>query len=205
MVPALSFFAAAIVVFATTNIDDIVLLATFFGDPRIRRRAVVVGQFLGIGTLTAASAGAGYLALAVPQGWPALLGVVPLALGLHKLIELRRPIHGEARGTESLLASEKKAETRLHSQVLAVSAVTLANGGDNLGVYIPLFARDPSVIPDYVATFAAMTGIWCFLGYALVKNPAGAVVMRRWGHVLLPIVLIAIGGHILWGAQVLLG
>jgi cadmium resistance protein CadD (predicted permease) len=163
-----------------------------------------LGQFLGIGAITASSAGAGYLALTVPEGWPALLGAIPLGLGVYKLIHLRKPAANDERDSEGLLQSEKQAETRLHSQVLAVAAVTLANGGDNLGVYIPLFARDPTVIPMYVIIFTALTAVWCLLGYRLVRNPAGAAVMGRWGHALLPAVLIVVGGNILWGAAVLL-
>lgn len=199
MVFSLSTLLAAAVVFATTNIDDIVLLAAFFGDSRIRRTAVVIGQFLGIGALTAASAVAGYLALAVPPGWIALLGLVPLGLGIQKLLQLRKPDND----VDTPLLAERKAETRLHSQVLAVAAVTIANGGDNLGVYVPLFARDASIIPVYAVVFTLLTAVWCLLGYAMVKHPAGAAVMRRWGHLVLPIVLIAIGVHVLLGARVL--
>ena len=66
-----------IVVFASTNVDDIFLLAAFFGDPRLRHRSIVIGQYLGIGALVLVSALAALLALALPDGWVALLGVVP--------------------------------------------------------------------------------------------------------------------------------
>jgi cadmium resistance protein CadD (predicted permease) len=55
-----------VVVFASTNIDDIVLLAAFFADRHLLTRHIVIGQFLGIGVLTAASAIAALAALAVP-------------------------------------------------------------------------------------------------------------------------------------------
>lgn len=73
-----------IVVFASTNIDDIFLLAAFFADPRLRHRSIVFGQYLGIGALVLASALAALLALTLPDGWIALLGIVPLLLGLGK-------------------------------------------------------------------------------------------------------------------------
>lgn len=38
-----------------------------------------------------------------------------------------------------------------HSQLFAVAAVTIANESDNLGVYIPVFARTPTAIPVFVA------------------------------------------------------
>ena len=80
----------AVVVFASTNMDDIFLLAAFFSDPRLSARSVVLGQFLGIGALVAASVKVAWASLAVPEGYTALLGAVPLALGLRKLWVLRR-------------------------------------------------------------------------------------------------------------------
>jgi cadmium resistance protein CadD (predicted permease) len=194
----------AIAVFTSTNIDDIVVVAAFFGDPHLRRRAIVVGQFLGIGALTAASAAAAYAALVVPPGWTSLLGLAPLYLGLSKLLALwpDRDSADEDVGA-SADAAERRIEERLHSQMLSVAAVTVANGGDNLGVYIPLFADNVAAVPLFAATFAVMTGLWCAAGYALVKNPAGAALVLRFGHLILPLVLIAIGVHILSGARVL--
>jgi cadmium resistance protein CadD (predicted permease) len=48
-----------IVVFAPTSIDDVVVLSAFFADMRLSRRAIVVGQFLGIGARVLASVAAG--------------------------------------------------------------------------------------------------------------------------------------------------
>jgi cadmium resistance protein CadD (predicted permease) len=95
-------------------------------------------------------------------------------------------------------------EQRTHSQVLAVAGVTVANGGDNLGVYIPLFASATGMIPLYVALVAAMTALWCSLGYLLVHNRLLGQHICRYGRVVLPFVLIALGLHILSGARVLL-
>jgi len=190
------------VVFALTDIDDLVLLIAFFADPRLRARTVVAGQYLGIAALTAVSALAAWAALAIPPGWTALLGAVPLALGLHQLWKLRRGADEDV-GDDSI-ESERQMEGRLHSQVLGVAAVTIANGADNLSVYIPLFAAHPAWLPVYVMTFAIMTGLWCALAHRLVRNRAVGALLQHWGHVLLPVVLIALGLHILWGARVLL-
>jgi cadmium resistance protein CadD (predicted permease) len=90
------------------------------------------------------------------------------------------------------------------SQALSVAGVTLANGGDNFGIYIPLFATAPAAIPIYIAVFAVMTAVWCALGYLVVNNPLIGSQVRRYGHVLLPIVLIALGLYILSGAMALM-
>src|SRR5450756_1073021 len=84
-----------IVSFVSTNIDDIFLISAFFADPGMHFRSVVIGQFLGIGALVLMSAVAALLALAIPEGWVSLLGIVPLFLGLRKLLALRRSVAGK--------------------------------------------------------------------------------------------------------------
>jgi len=197
----LATIGVAIVAYVSTDIDDLIVISAFFADRKLGRGAIVFGQFLGIATLFAAAAIAAVLALTVPDDITALLGVVPLALGVRGLLRIRAPDDGEA---EETTEAERRAEARTHSQVLAVAAVTIANGGDNLGVYIPLFAKDATLLPTYAAVFAAMTALWCLVGYLLVANPLGSAVVRRWGHRLVPFVLIGIGLHILWGARHLL-
>lgn len=188
-------------VFASTDIDDLVLLTAFFADARLRRGSIVAGQFLGIGALLGASLLAAAASLAVPPHWPALLGLVPLGLGLWKLPDLwRRQTDGD---DDAAGAERAGRRASAGAQALSVAAVTIANGGDNLGVYIPLFARDLSVWPVYLLVFALMTALWCWMGHAFVRHPAGAALMQRWGHAILPLVLIALGLWILWDARLL--
>jgi cadmium resistance protein CadD (predicted permease) len=187
----------AIVVFVATNIDDILLLAALFGGA-LRARAVVAGQFIGIAVLTAVSAGAARAAVVVPPRWIDWLGLLPIAIGSWLLVQLwRNRGRGDDGDHDHDVMAERSFETRLRSQVLGVTAITIANGGDNLSVYIPLFADDPSIVLLYSAVFTVLTAVWCWLGYVLVKNPAGGALMERWGHVVLPMVLIAIGVRIL--------
>jgi len=195
-----------IVVFASTNIDDIFLLAAFFADPRLRHRSIVMGQYVGIGALVLVSILAALLALALPAGWVSLLGVVPLLLGLSRLRALRGARVDEEAGSNEhrIQDQEHNAERRLRSQILAVAGVTIANGGDNIGVYVPLFATAREAIATYVLTFAVMTGVLCALGYLLVNNKVLGGAIRRYGHIILPSVLIALGIYILSGALVLL-
>ena len=102
-----------------------------------------------------------------------------------------------------LQTTEQSAERRTRSQILAVAGVTVANGGDNLGLYIPLFGREPALIPLYAGVFAAMTALWCLAGYLLVQNRLLGGHFRRYGHLALPIVLIALGLWILSGVRAL--
>jgi len=205
MVPVMGILEHCIVgilVFVTTDIDDLVVLALLYADPQLRHRAIVVGQLLGIGVLTATSAVAAAAALAIPSGWTALLGFAPLLLGLRKLLR-------DKAGEDEVIAQEhvregpQRTRENIYSQTLAVSSITIANGGDNLGVYIPLFASAPRVAPLYALIFAAMTVIWCLIGYGIVNNPWLGEHIRRYGYIALPFVLIGLGLYILSGALVL--
>ena len=82
--------------------------------------------------------------------------------------------------------------------------VTIAKGGDNLSVYIPLFASDLRLIPLFAAVFAVMTAVCCGAGYVLVNNRVAGQHVRRSGHIVLPLVLVSLGLHILSDALVLL-
>jgi cadmium resistance protein CadD (predicted permease) len=195
MPPLFQPLGTAVIVFVATNVDDILLLAALFGSA-LSARAVVAGQFIGIAVLTAVSVGAAHAATAVPGDWIRWLGLLPIALGLWLLGRLWRGKQDD--DDDDAPAAERKLEARVHSQALAVAAITIANGGDNLAVYVPLFAKDVSVLPLYIAVFALLTTLWCWLGYVLVRNPVGGAVMKRWGHILLPFVLIAIGVDVLW-------
>ena len=186
-----------ILLFASTNIDDIFLMMAFFADPRLDRRAVVAGQFLGIGCIVMASVAAAACAVAVPPEWVALLGLAPLGLGLHRLgTAWRSPpaLPDDADGVPAAAGS-------LVAQVCSVAGVTAANGGDNLGVYVPVFAEDFAAIPAFLVIFAVMTGLWCVAGNMLVNHRLIASTMRRLAGRLLPWVLILLGLCILSGAR----
>ena len=159
----------AILVFISTNVDDIFLLAAFFADKKLTARTVVLGQLLGIGTLVAVSTLVAWLSMALPEGWISLLGFVPLYLGLKQIKSLWTDADDSAEDDE-IQGQEHQMEQGLRSQLLAVAGVTIANGGDNLGVYIPLFANSLAAIPLFVVVFGLMTLLWCFLGHVLVNN-----------------------------------
>jgi cadmium resistance protein CadD (predicted permease) len=83
--------------------------------------------------------------------------------------------------------------------IFKVALVTMANGGDNLGVYIPLLANvNTGDKVSITIIFLILTGIWCFLSYKLVNNRFIAPKILNYGHLILPFVLISIGMIILY-------
>ncbi len=175
-----------IVAFASTNIDDLVLLIGFFADPAYQPRQVVGGQFAGIAALVALSLLGALAAQLVTSEEVGLLGLVPIAIGVKKLAfpDDRRPAGSRlARGA---------------SRSAGVALVTIANGGDNLSLYIPRFAaHDGGDVALFVAIFLTMTALWCAAGYALVSGRPFGIPAERWGAASLPYVLIALGVYIL--------
>lgn len=168
--------------FAATNVDDLLLLIAFFAAGSYRARDVVLGQYAGIGLLFAASAAASLVSLVIPASHLFLLGLVPLLIGLKQLF-------GKAAQEETVPAT---------SGFLSVAAVTVANGGDNIGVYTPLFATSSAqAISAIGAVFIAMTALWCLAAHWLVQHPGAATSIRRYGPKTMPFVLIGIGAFIL--------
>ncbi|KMO27322.1 hypothetical protein VQ02_33415, partial [Methylobacterium variabile] len=86
----------AVALFASTNIDDIVVLIGFFSDPRYRPHQIVIGQSLGIAALVLASLAGSLLSLVLAPAWLGFLGLVPVALGVHRLLALREEDSDEA-------------------------------------------------------------------------------------------------------------
>ena len=172
------------VAFAATNLDDLVLLAAFFADRSYRPRSVVAGQYAGIALLYGASAAAAFAAWVIPQGYIALLGLLPIAIGVAKLRE----------------ASDSKKALPRTGSLFSVAAVTVANGGDNVAVYVPVFAtRALADVLIIGAVFAVMTALWCYAASRLVFHPGWGHAIRRHGRRAVPWVLIALGAWILLG------
>jgi cadmium resistance protein CadD (predicted permease) len=175
----------AVGAFVGTNIDDfVVLILLTLGMPLdgIRRWQIVTGQYLGFcGLLLISGLGAAALRT-VPENWVGLLGVVPLALGIRGFVLLRR---GSAASPEKPI---------LASSMATVAIVTVANGGDNVSVYILLFRQ--LNVTDTVITilvFLIMLGALCAVALIVSQHARlipGIVRRSRW---LTPAVLVIIG------------
>ncbi|MFF0061397.1 cadmium resistance transporter [Streptomyces sp. NPDC005279] len=79
-------------------------------------------------------------------------------------------------------------------KALEVAAVTFANGGDNIGVYVPVLATaGVGSMSVNAVVFLILVGVWCLAGRFFATRPVIAKALSRWGRILLPLVLIAIG------------
>jgi cadmium resistance protein CadD (predicted permease) len=189
----LGLLAIGIGAFVATNIDDIFVLMMFFSSLTFPVRQVVLGQYIGIGLLIAISALGSLISLVVPTYIIGLMGIIPIVIGVKNLIEIRKKDKLPPRQ----VVQDKKNKSYL--SFLSVAAVTFSNGGDNIGVYIPLFSKYNSVsqITTLTVVFIAMTAVWCIASYYFVNHPLVASRIRHVGNIVLPFVLIGLGIYIL--------
>jgi cadmium resistance protein CadD (predicted permease) len=178
----------AVGLFAVTNIDDILVLALFFAQGagiRGAARRVAAGQYLGFAAILVVAVAAAFGATFLPERAVPYLGLLPLALGIRAAVRAWRH-----RGDD-----EQETQTgRGGPRMLEVAAVTFANGGDNIGVYVPVFATAGlGGMSVYLGVFLLLVGVWLAAGRYFATRPVIARALSRWGHVLLPVVLIGIG------------
>ena len=184
----LALIGIAIVLFSSTNVDDVFVLVGFFADRRFRTRDTVLGQYVGIAALFSASVAASLLSLVIPRAYIGLLGVIPILIGGKKLFEL----YQQRDRTEETL--EHHSDANRNGQVATVALVTLANGGDTIGIYTPSFViRSAHEITVIALVFIVMTALWCFVAHAIVNHPKLGSPIRRYGHRVTPVVLVGLG------------
>jgi cadmium resistance transport/sequestration family protein len=190
---------AGITAFAATNIDDLVLLTLFFAqvNANFRPIQIVLGQYIGVTILILASL-PGYLGgLVIPKAWLGLLGLLPIAIGISQLLKPE-----SEQNMVQTVSDQSDQPVRFHKllsrQTYTVTAVTVANGGDNISIYIPLFANSNLVgLSLILSTFMVMIAAWCGLAYVLAHHPAIAHTVANHGQKIVPWVLISLGVYIL--------
>lgn len=180
----------AVALFAVTNIDDIIVLALFFARGAKHRgttRTILLGQYLGfIGILIiAAVASYGAVTLLPTEAIP-YFGLIPLALGI-------KAGWDSIRGGDDDETGEGKGVT-----LPTVAAVTFANGGDNIGVYVPVFVSNtlPAVVV-YCMVFLILVTVLVFLARFIATRPGIGEWLERSDRYVFPLVLIALGVVIL--------
>jgi len=184
----LATLALAVVLFASTNIDDIFVLVGFFADARFQAREILIGQYLGITVLVGVSIAASLFSLFLPRSYIGLLGIVPITVGARSLLDLARGRFHSAEPTRLKLPKRG----RKHAAVVAL--VTIANGGDNIGMYTPAFAiRSKNELAVIVLVFAIMTGVWCLFALWIVNHPRLGAPVRRYGRIVASAVLVVLG------------
>ncbi|WP_375804525.1 cadmium resistance transporter [Arsenicicoccus cauae] len=180
----------AVGLFVATNIDDVIVLSLFFARGAGRAgttRRIVVGQYLGfLGILGAALLTTWGASLALPESAIPYFGLIPLLLGLRAAWEAWQ---GE---------DDDELDDRKKVAPLTVAAVTFANGGDNIGVYVPVFLSvSPASILTYSAVFLLFVAVLVAIAKFVATRPGIDESLEKSEHILFPLVLIILGVVIL--------
>jgi cadmium resistance protein CadD (predicted permease) len=189
----LSLVALAIGAFAATNIDNLFVLLAFVAEARGSKRRVIAGQYAGSLALIAVAIGFAEMLRSVPHGYVGVLGVLPIGVGLAKAWAQFGP-----RGASQGDAADAARPVQESSSSWTVAGVAIANGSDNIAVYVPLHAGHSRI--DYVSislVFIAMIGIWCASAIWLVKHPLLGAPIRRYRTALLSFILLVIGASVI--------
>ena len=187
VVPAI---VTAFAMFAATNIDDAVVLVVLNvasqagGVPK--RWEIWAGQYLGFSAILLVSFTAALGLRVVPVEWVGLLGLIPLLLGVRGLLNLIRARRDRDPDPPVMATG-----------LLSVVAVTVANGGDNIALYTPVFriigVADAALT---LAVFAVCTALWCLAGQLAVSHQRVVEVLQRSSRWLVPVVFVVLGSYI---------
>nr|WP_312755444.1 CadD family cadmium resistance transporter [Bacillus mobilis] len=189
--------------FIVTNIDDIFILMLLFSQAssqanasngrtvkgnRIYPKDIIIGQYLGFALLVLISLLATFGVTLIPDQWVGLLGLIPIYLGVTLFIK------GEDEDEGAILSSLKK----FSKFYLSVAFITFANGGDNIGIYVPLFSTlNNNQLVITVVTFFIMVAVWCLIGYRLARFRYVSETLEKYGRWVIPIVFIGLGFYIM--------
>lgn len=192
----------AIIAFTATNIDDIIILLLFFAqiDDNFRRRHIFIGQYLGFIAIIILSLPGFFGGLIIPKELIGLLGLLPIFIGIKQLIN-RAQENTEVQNTNiDILGSSHPNKifsfllSILHPKTYTVAAVTIANGGDNISIYIPLFAgQDFPGLAIISTVFFTMVAVWCAIAYLLSRQATIGYMLTHYGKNFVPFVLIGLG------------
>jgi cadmium resistance transport/sequestration family protein len=186
--------ATGFTAFTATNLDDIFILLLFFSqvNATFRRRQIVAGQYLGFAALVLVSLPGFLGSFIFPRPWIGMLGIIPIAIGISRLFNQQEE---EAESEQAVPSSEHSwFSSVLSPQAYSVAGVTFANGGDNIGIYVPLFGSTTwQGLLVILAVFFSLVGVWCYTADQMTKVPAIAATLTRYGNYLVPFVLIGLG------------
>ncbi len=182
--------------FCATNLDDILILLLFFSqiEAGFRHRHIVMGQYLGFTALVLVCLPSFFGGLLFPRPWIGLLGIVPIVIGVSRLLGGERDEDESEPETALAVTNSSPLSSLFSPQTYGVAAITFANGGDNIGIYVPLFANSSwESLFIILGEFFLLVGVWCYAAYQLTRLRAIANTLTRYGNFLVPFVLIGSG------------
>ncbi|MBC7998071.1 MAG: cadmium resistance transporter [Leptolyngbya sp.] len=122
----------------------------------------------------------------------------PVPIGLPHSLNIQVQTVTEESYTKESWLERSRLFLHLPLQTYQVAAVTIANGGDNISIYVPLFANSNlAAMGVILSVFLIMIAVWCGIAYYLTRHAVIASYFTAYEHRLVPFVLIGLGVLIL--------
>lgn len=189
---------SAIGVYISTSIDYLIVLIILFAQLSQNKQKwhIYAGQYLGTGLLVGVSLVAAYVVNFVPEAWMVgLLGLIPIYLGIRFAIVGE----GEEEEEEEEEIIERLEQSKVNQLFWTVTLLTIASGGDNLGIYIPYFASLDWAQPLVaLLVFAIGVIIFCELSQVLSAIPLISETIEKYTRIIVPLVFIPLGLYIMY-------
>lgn len=187
---------SAIGVYISTSIGYLIILIILFAQLSQNKQKwhIYAGQYLGTGLLVGVSLVAAYVVNFVPEEWMVgLLGLIPIYLGI------RFAIVGEDEEEDEEEIIERLEQSKANQLFWTVTLLTIASGGDNLGIYIPYFASlDWAQTLVALLVFAIGVIIFCELSRVLSSIPLISETIEKYKRIIVPLVFILLGLYIMY-------
>lgn len=199
--------------FAITNIDAMFVLAVFFAEAATNASTtplkITIGQYLGFSVIVLVSMIGFGVALVLPAEPIGFLGLLPILLGIWKGLHLVFPSNEETQhrhtgdrrveGEGGLQRQGRWARFRSGGMrsIFKIAIVTIMNGGDNIGTYIPLFSQAKGAeIAVYVVVYYILLGIWILVAWLIMKQKHILRLAKKQARVVLPFLYVGLGTYI---------
>ncbi|MGQ9837739.1 MAG: cadmium resistance transporter [Cyanobacteriota bacterium] len=201
-----------ITAFIATHIDDFLLITFLFAQVQIQSNwkpwHIWFGGCVGLVGLIFTSLLGYFGGLFLPAPAIGLLGLIPIAVGCWKLWQPEN----EEGVTEKELEKIQK-HTPEHTPrktgfaslpliclpVLVSITLTFVNGGDNISLYVPMFASStPAQLLLFSTIFILMKGLWLAIAQKLSLQPTVVKSLTEQGEHWVPWILVGLGIWILF-------
>ncbi|KAL7800505.1 cadmium resistance transporter domain-containing protein [Trichoderma afarasin] len=175
--------------FAITNIDDLFVLVTFNAEAAtskvITPFRITLGQFIGFNVIIAISMIGFGISLVLPDEPIGFLDLLPILLGIWKFCHLFFP------------ESKEHAEistAALMKGILKVALITIMNGGDNIGTYIPLFAQvERAAIAVYIVVYYILLAVWRLAASLVMRQRHVLALVQKYIDYVIPLLYTSLG------------
>lgn len=151
---------AILLAFAASSGDDFILLVCLYADRRASVHEITAAKMMGVLLALGAAIACAATFLTLPLTLSKTLGLIPLALGVKRLIDQHRPRTGT--GAASSVTYAHLREGGMARRIARYVATIFAASLDNVALYIPLFAREnQAAIVSTAGTLLSLSLLLC--------------------------------------------